>query len=386
MSDLIGQLEALSQSPPSDPDARRALHNVARKLVVATEEPLDTICRVNGSPMILTMARVACDLGLFKQLTIANAPLSVASLASASRADPLLLSRILRFLGSMDLISEVDEDTFTANNITNTLARRGFQAGISHTFEAVLPCLQKTPDFLASTNYTNPTDVLRSPFQLAHQTDKPAYVWAAEQPKLMEEFNLWMAEQHRDQKTWLDVFDFPSHVEGSHADTLLMVDVGGGLGQQCALLKRKHAGIPGRVVLQDQQAVLQHASPGSGVEIQAYDFWTEQPLKGAHVYYMRNVLEDYPDTKALHIVKNTMSAMSASSVLVMDEMIIPNVGASPRSTVQDITMMATLASAERTERQWDAFLDRAGLRVLRKVAYNAETGESVITAVPKTQN
>ncbi|KAH9900476.1 S-adenosyl-L-methionine-dependent methyltransferase [Xylariomycetidae sp. FL2044] len=385
MSDFVTQLESLSRSPPTDPAARKRLHDVASKLVVATEDPFDTICRINGSPMVLTFAHVACKLGLFKSLAGAGSPLPVSSLSESSGADPILLGRVLRFLASMEMITEVGEDTFTANNVTRTLARPGFQAGIAHTFEAVMPCLQETPGFLADTGYANPADVLNSAFQRAHRTDQPAYAWAAGQPRLMADFNLWMAEQHRDPRTWLDEFDPAAHADGaSTPDTLLLVDVGGGLGQQCALLKQRHGGIPGRVVLQDQPFVLERATPIEGVEMQSYDFWTEQPLKGALIYYMRNVLEDYPDDRALAILRNTVSAMSPGgrSVLVIDEMIVPNVGASARSTVQDMTMMTSLASAERTERQWNALLGRAGLKVLKRAAYNADTGESVIVAVP----
>ncbi|KAI1111264.1 hypothetical protein F5Y14DRAFT_319301 [Nemania sp. NC0429] len=71
------------------------------------------------------------------------------------------------------------------------------------------------------------------------------------------------------------------------------------------------------------------------------------------------------------------------SVLIIDEMIIPNVGANPRSTMQDLTMMAALASAERTERQWDELLERAGLLILDKLCYSKTTGESAIVTVPK---
>ncbi|KAI1472148.1 O-methyltransferase [Daldinia caldariorum] len=228
---------------------------------------------------------------------------------------------------------------------------------------ASMPCLQETPQFLADTKYANPTDVLHGPFQIVHKTDKPAYAWAMGQPKLMADFNLWMAEQHQGQRTWLDVFDFENHVRSSTADTIVFVDVGGGIGQQCALLKKTHPQVPGRVVLQDQPFVLPHAVPVDGVEKQTFDLWAEQPIKGARIYYMRNILEDYPDDKAIIILKNTMLSMAQDSLLIIDELIIPNRGASPRSTFQDMTMMITLASAERTERQWDALLDRAGLAV-----------------------
>ncbi|KAI0599795.1 S-adenosyl-L-methionine-dependent methyltransferase [Biscogniauxia sp. FL1348] len=383
MSDLLSQLETLTKSPPTDAATRSALYIAAKKLAAATEDPFNTISRVNGSPMILTFCQLACDLGLFERLVEGSVPLSSVDLAAASKADPVLLGRILRFLASNDIISEVGEDAFAANGITCTLARPGFRAGIAHSFAAIMPCLQETPKFLADTQYANPSDVLHSPFQLAHKTDKPSYVWAMEQPELMADFNLWMTEQHQGQKTWLDVFDFVGHVNGSSVDTVVFVDVGGGLGQQCALLKRTHPQVPGRVILQDQPFVLPQATLPDGVEKYPFDFWTEQSVKGARIYYMRNVLEDYPDDKAITIIRNTLPAMSSDSILIIDEMIIPNTNASLRSTVQDMIMMTSLASAERTERQWDILLETAGLNVLQKNAYNRETGESIIVAVPK---
>ncbi|KAI5864895.1 S-adenosyl-L-methionine-dependent methyltransferase [Durotheca rogersii] len=383
ISEIAAQLEALAQSPPKDSDARLNLYNAAKSLMVATEDPFNTICRINGSPMILTFCQVACDLKIFVRLAEAKHPLSSAFLAAPSGAEPVFLSRILRFLASNDIIQEAGEDEYVANGVTRTLARPGFQAGISHTFLAIMPCLQETPKFLAGTKYANPTDVLYSPFQIAHKTNKPSYVWATEQPELMANFNLWMTEQHQGQRTWLDVFDFAHHVSDSGPDTLIFVDVGGGIGQQCALLKKAHPQVPGRVVLQDQQFVLLHAIPVEGVEKQAFDLWEEQPLKGARIYYLRNILEDYPDDRAIEIIRNTMLAMTPDSLLVIDEMIIPNQHASQRSTLQDMTMMVSLASAERTERQWDALLDRAGLVVVQKTAYNTTTGESIIVTEPK---
>lgn len=49
MSNAIARLEALTKAPPKDPAERLNIYNAARKLVVATEDPFNTICRVNGS-------------------------------------------------------------------------------------------------------------------------------------------------------------------------------------------------------------------------------------------------------------------------------------------------------------------------------------------------
>lgn len=220
-------------------------------------------------------------------------------------------------------------------------------------------------------------------------TDKPVFVWGGEQPKLLMQFSLWMSELHDGQRTFLDVFDLPAHTgkaatpTGDGSEPLLFVDIGGGIGQQCALLKQVHPTLPGRVILQEQALLVPHAIPVPGMETEAFDFWTPQPHKGARVYYMRNILHDYPDEKALALLANTIPALGEDSVLVIDEMIIPNQKAHPRATGQDMMMMASLASMERTERQWDSLLERAGVKVLEKKTYDPVTGDSVLVVVPK---
>ncbi|PKK49473.1 hypothetical protein CI102_4957 [Trichoderma harzianum] len=383
MLSLASQLEAAASSPPIDAGERRALYDAAKKLLNVTEDPFDTIYRVNNSPMILTFSHIACELGIFNSLANSMVPVTTTTLAQSSKADPLLLSRILRFLASHDLIMEADENSYAATTITRTLARPGFKAGIAHSFMAIMPCLLAAPQFLADTKYANPDDLVHSPFQAAHNTKEPAFAWAMRQPRIMDDFNLWMSELHDGRKSWLDVFDFAEHASNPSADTLLFVDIGGGIGQQCALLKKVHPKLLGRVVLQDQPFVIPQAIPVEGVEKQSYDIWTEQPLKGAKVYYLRNILHDYPDEKSIAIIQNTLSAMSSESVLVIDEIIIPNKGAHSRSTEIDMTMMVSFASTERTEKQWISLLNNAGLKVLSKNVYNDATGQSAIIAVPE---
>lgn len=79
-----------------------------------------------------------------------------------------------------------------------------------------------------------------------------------------------------------------------------------------------------------------------------------------------------------------MSAMTADSVILIDEMIIPRTNANWRTTQLDITMMVCLASQERTREQWDRLLDSAGLKIVDIYTYCAETQDSIIVAVPQT--
>ena len=97
---------------------------------------------------------------------------------------------------------------------------------------------------------------------------------------------------------------------------------------------------------------------------------------------MRMILHDYPDEKAIELLKLTAEAMTAGSVLLIDELIVPNKGAHRNATQFDLTMLTSLASIERTDKQWNSLLETAGFKILEKKPY-APAGESVIVAVPK---
>lgn len=161
--------------------------------------------------------------------------------------------------------------------ITDLLADYVF----ANSFQAQLPCLTKIPQFLADTKYANPSDVMHSAFQIAFQTDLPAFVWSLSQPKMVEDFHLWMAAVYGDRPTsWLDAFDMSKHCDGSSPDDVIFVDVAGGIGHQCALLKAKLPELKGRVILEDLPMVIPQAIPTPGVESLGIDMWEGQPIKG----------------------------------------------------------------------------------------------------------
>lgn len=106
-------------------------------------------------------------------------------------------------------------------------------------------------------------------------------------------------------------------------------------------------------------------------------------LKGARVYYMRNILHDYPDERCVNILHQIMPAMTQDSAILIDEMVMPIKGAHWHATSLDLLMMATLASLERTEDHWRALLDSAGLKMVKIWTYNVNVGKSIIMARPR---
>ena len=222
-----------------------------------------------------------------------------------------------------------------------------------------------------------------------------------------------MSASREGQKTWLDVVPFEKEFcQDLKPDTPLFVDVGGGIGQQCLALKTRFPNLPGRIILQEMPQTLPQVLPVDGMEKMAHDFWTLEPVQGkspsknrpnlihlfgmcermtkpvsfhagARVYYLRNIMHDYPDEKCIIILQQIMKAMNSSSVIAIDDMILPNCGASWRAAALDMTMMASMAAMERTEKQWLALLDAAGLKMKKRYTYTEELQDSVILAVPK---
>ena len=106
-------------------------------------------------------------------------------------------------------------------------------------------------------------------------------------------------------------------------------------------------------------------------------------ILGARSYFLRKVMHDHPDEKCIVILQNIMKAMSPSSVILIDEMILPTKGVHWRATQIDLTMMASLAAMERTEKQWIDMLDKAGLKIAKKVVYDEELHDTLMIVVPK---
>lgn len=102
-------------------------------------------------------------------------------------------------------------------------------------------------------------------------------------------------------------------------------------------------------------------------------------MTGARCYYFRMIFHDWPDDKCTEILKNTVSAMEAGySKLVINDIVLPDQGATRFATQSDINMMSLLASMERSESQWRRLLKGAGLEVIK---IWKGSPESVIEAV-----
>ncbi|KAK5659382.1 hypothetical protein OQA88_1475 [Cercophora sp. LCS_1] len=187
-----------------------------------------------------------------------------------------------------------------------------------------------------------------------------------------------MARRRQPELSWLTAYPIDREAQGWSPDRPLFVDIGGSIGHQCANFKAAHPNIPGRVILQDLPHSVANALPTPGVENMAHDFWTPQPIRGSKLYYTRTVLHNHPDHRSRELLEITKEAMTPDSMLLIDEMILPDTGVNVQTTSINLTMMVACAARERTVKDWTELIESAGLKLVKIYSYNPGSYESVM--------
>ncbi|MCJ1314083.1 hypothetical protein MMC25_007763 [Agyrium rufum] len=418
-SSLEQEIESLTTRLPDlaslDPIERQGLQKAVQKLGLALETSGDTFQRIAFSPLQLVVARIGVDVGLFKILDSAGPKgRGLNELAEDTKTDPVLLSRLLRYLVVTGAIQALDKTHYAATSVTKSLCNPGSEAGFKLYCDFQSLVFLKLPAYLAKTAYRNPANGLNGPLQYTFDTTLHGFAWIMqpENVEVFKNFNTWLAGSHDGRADWLEWFPVKEEIiDGSNQDreAVAVVDVGGSFGHELLRLKKKFPNLPGRLILQDLTGTINNVPETTVFKPTVHDFFEPQPVKGtslanssgrrdfrpyghltdlfktrpgARVYYLRNVLHDWNDDKAKLILENIVSAMKKGySKIIINEMVVPDTGAGWTETQWDLTMMASTSSMERTQQQWHDLLTTAGLKIV-KIWTNVTAIESIIEAVP----
>ncbi|KAF2151155.1 S-adenosyl-L-methionine-dependent methyltransferase [Myriangium duriaei CBS 260.36] len=353
-----------------------------RDLSISLEDLQMSARRVLYSPLQLMALRVGCDIGLWKILCDGKRAFTTDELSRTTNVAPLLMGRLLRYMASVRLIQETDKDEFAANNVTQTFAISGYDSAVRYQFDHFAKAVAHTPTFLKERGYKDVDDSKDCPFPTAHGSDLLTFDFLAQKhPKAFEHFHQFMVVHRWGMPTWLDTYPYKQAAEGLDPERVFFVDIGGGFGHQSVALRKMLPDLTSRIVVQDLAATLKDAPEHAGVEMMAYDFFEPQQIKGAKIYYLRNVLHDWPDDRAVTILANVREAMSPDSVLLIDETYLPTQNVHWGQTQRDLTMMVTLSAIERTESLWNDLLDKSGLKLQKLYPYIEWLGDCVLECV-----
>lgn len=281
----------------------------------------------------------------------------------------------MKHLAAMEVIEETGADKYKLNSLSLVLSTERYGDAFPYMRKGSIPGILRLPEYLATRNYSNPTDPVDGPFQFANNTSQHWFAWAPKQKSnVFENFSNHMGAYNNGRPNWTDKDFYPVQerlFDGLSAskDEVVLVDVGGSLGHDVESVLTKFPDVTGRFVLQDLPKAIEQARShllNERIEPMVHDFFTEQPIKNARAYYMHSVLHDWPDSKCLEILRYLTAAMKPGySKLLIHENVIPDTGAHWQSTALDLIMMSMVSSKERKETEWRQVIQAAGLQIAK---------------------
>ncbi|KAL1879029.1 hypothetical protein Plec18167_004325 [Paecilomyces lecythidis] len=293
------------------------------------------------------------------------------------------LARVLRALAAFGAVQEVDEEGYAFSSSFELFSDQTFADGLDQCAAFLNPAYQAVPDFLSSTKFADPTDPNNTAVQQAFEAPGQGLLEILmSRPANARGFGILMNTWGEGNSLIQDLYPVKANLAPNFdPETAMFVDVGGGYGQKAIALKRAIPELPGRFIVQDLPQTIDHAPKVEGIEYQAHDFFTEQPIKGARAYYIRQCLHNWTHEKCVTILSQLARAMKAGySKLFIHELIVPQRHAGTWMVTQDFNMLTLCGTRERTEAQWRDLLKEAGLRVSNVYYPDDGVSEGVVEA------
>ncbi len=321
--------------------------------MTAEAVPLDLIQSL-WSFVLSQALHVAARLAVFDALR--DRARTAGEVAEITSAQEHPLKRLLRFLTSVDVLTEDDRGRFS-------LTGRGEFFRSDHPQSLRPLAMMYAAPFLWGP-WGALYDVVKTggpAFDRFHGV--PFFDYLGTHPDAATIFNAAMSSASNvDIPLVLDAYDFSPFKR--------IVDVAGGHG---ALLRAILESSPGSAgVLFDAPSVIEGARglASAGIaarcELVAGDMFQSVPA-GADGYVMKRILHDWSDAECVRILSNCRRAISPDGrLLVMDNVVKPPNRPDPAKWM-DLNMMVLLTGRERTESEFAKLFADAGFRLVRIV-------------------
>ncbi len=299
---------------------------------------------------------VAAKLGIADLL--AEKSMSADWLAKETDAEPTALYRLLRAAASVGVLEETAGRTFGLTPLGQTL-RSNVPGSMRHLAISV-----------TSEGHWRPWGALDRTVRDGQRSTTRTlgceiFDYFAQHPDEASAFNAAMGNLSA-----LAGHELAQRYELPKACTI--VDVGGAHGIVLSALLAAHPDARGVLfdlphVIETAPATLAAQGVADRTQLMAGDFFESVP-SGGDVYVMKHILHDWSDTQAVTILTNCARAMNKDAKVILLEMLIPVDGSPSMTQMMDINMMVMVPGKERTEAEYAALFDAAGLRLARTIA------------------
>lgn len=278
---------------------------------------------------------VVAELGVADAL--AEGPRPLAEVADEVGADRDVLERFLRALASGGVFAEVGPGVWRNTESSELLGREMPWGAFAQLYGGVWHRAAGRLDAGGRPAF-----------------DGDFWTWLADHPHERALFDLAMEEGTERRLERLDALKW----RGDET----VVDVGGGNGSLLRRLISRRPGLHGIVFDLPETARDEASFASAGIRFEAGSFFDDH-VPAADVYVLGTVLHNWPDEQAAAILRAICAdAPPDARVLILDLVVRPD-DDSPGVAWFGLLGLALFGARERTESEWRALLDAAGLHV-----------------------
>lgn len=322
----------------------------------APRAPHEVQLQLLGISLGLLRSRVlhaATEMGVADAL--AAGPLTCDALAQRVNAEPDALYRLMRALAAMGVFTELDDRTFALNEMSEFL-----RSDSPRSVRDLVRYLGVDWNMRTLAHVAHSVRTGAAAFDFVHGV--PVFEYLAHHEEDARLLDTALSRYSKGAAAAIFAsYDF------SRCSRL--VDVGGGNGEVlCGLLQRQATM---RGVLFDRPDVIESARQriaasevADRVDLLGGDFFDTVP-SGADVYLLKNVIHDWDDERAVHILRNCRAAMRDDARVLLVETPLAGANEGEFAKLMDVGMLATTGGRERTAQEYSEILNRAGLRLLQ---------------------
>jgi hypothetical protein len=294
---------------------------------------------------------VAADLAISDLLV--EGPRTADDLAAATGTDPDTLHRLLHALATIGVYDERPDGAFA-----NTELGEGLRSDVPESIRPLARTLSSPALWAAWGHLGHSVRTGENAFRAKHGVD--AWTYRQGEPEENAVFNQTMTSQTAViAPAVAEAFDF--------SGLATVVDVGGGHGILLEAVLTRHPHLTGTVF--DQAHVVAPHPAASDLEPRwsaaTGSFFDDVPP--ADAYLLKSILHDWPDRECVAILETCRRSLQPGGVVLVVETVLGRPGFEAEAAFSDINMLVMPGGRERSEQQYAALFDAAGLRLERVI-------------------
>jgi len=203
------------------------------------------------------------------------------------------------------------------------------------------------------------------------------YEYLEQHPEEASHFNAAMIGFHGDEPSAIvEAYDFSKNGR--------VVDVGGGSGNLLGTILAANPSLGGVLferpqVVPDAERYLKAAGVADRCEVVGGDFLEAVP-DGGDIYIVSHCIHNWDEPSCVRILANCRRAMPSDGRLLIVEAVVSTGDEPDPAKILDLAMLVVPGGVERSEDEYRALLEKAGLRLTRVVP--TRTSASIIEAIP----